>query len=67
MTVVYAESRGEYVIVTRQISTSSERHPNSDYGVSRSFDFAVSKTQVGRDYWKTRSVKYFLYKMKNNL
>ena len=30
--VVDAESRGEYVIVARQISTSSERHPNSDYG-----------------------------------
>ena len=62
-----AESRGEYVTVARQISTSSERHPNSYYRVSGSFAFAVSKTQGGRTYWKTRSVKYFLYKMKNNL
>ena len=32
-----------------------ERLPNSDFGVSRSFAFAVSKTQGRRNYWKTRS------------
>jgi len=37
------------------------------YGVSRSFAFAVSKTQGRRNYWKTRRVKYFLDKVKNNL
>ena len=43
--VVDAESWGEYVIGARQISTLSKRYPNSDYGVSRSFAFVVSKTQ----------------------
>ena len=36
--------------LARQSSTSSKRHPNSDYGVSRSFAFAASKTQGRRNY-----------------
>ena len=57
----------EYITVARQISTVSKRHPNSDYGVSRSFTFAASKTQGRRNYWKTKNVEYFLDKVKNNL
>ena len=65
--MVDTESWGEYVAVVRQISTLSKRHPNSDYGVSRSFAFAAGKTQGRRNYWKTRNVKYFLDNVKNNL
>ena len=67
LAVVDAESWGEYITVARQISTVSKRHPNSDYGVSRSFTFAASKTQGRHNYWKTKNVKYFLDKVKNNL
>ena len=69
LAVVDAESWGKYITVARQTSTStvSKRHPNSDYGVSRSFTFAASKTQGRRNYWKTKNVKYFLDKVKNNL
>ena len=41
-TVGDAESWGEYVTVARQISTSSKRRPNNDYGISRPFAFAVN-------------------------
>ena len=67
LAVVDVESWGEYITVARQISTVSKRHPNSDYGVSRSFTSAASKTQGRRNYWKTKNVKYFLDKVKNNL
>ena len=56
LAVVDAESWGEYITVARQISTVSKRHPNSDYGVSRSFTSAASKTQGRRNYWKTKNV-----------
>ena len=39
--VVDAESWGQYVTVTRQISTLSKLGPNSDYGVSCSNAFAI--------------------------
>jgi len=61
---VDAESWGESVTVTRQISILNKPYPNSDYGVSPSFAFAVSKTQGRRNYWKTRSVKCFFDKLK---
>ena len=35
--------------------------------LSSSFAFAVSKTLGRRNYFKTRSVKYFLDKVRNNL
>ena len=38
------KSWGESVTVTRQISILNKRYPNSGYGVSPSFAFAVSKT-----------------------
>ena len=41
---VDAKSWGESVTVTRQISILNKRYPNSGYGVSPSFAFAVSKT-----------------------
>ena len=43
---------------------ASKQLPN---GVSREFAFAVSKTQGRRNNWKTRSVKYFLDEVRNNL
>ena len=64
---VDAQCWGESVTVTRQISILNKRYPNSGYGVSRSFAFAVSKTQGRRNYWKTRSVKCFFDKLKNNI
>ena len=67
LAVVDVESWREYITVARQISAVSKRHPNSDYGVSRSFTSAASKTQGRRNYWKTKNVKYFLDKVKNNL
>ena len=57
---------GEYTIA-HQISPLSKGHPNSDYWVSCSFAFTVSKTQERRNYWKTKSIKYFLDIVKNNL
>ena len=62
----WIRSLGEYVTIARRISPLSKRRRNSAYGFSPSFTFAVSKTQGRRNYWKTRSVKYFLDKMKNN-
>ena len=54
---LYYGSCGRGLLVrARQISTLSKRRPNSDYGVSRSLAFAVSKTQKSCNYWKTRSV-----------
>ena len=42
--VMDIESWGEYAAVAHQISTLSKLYPNSyNYGVSRSFAFAVSK------------------------
>ena len=41
---VDAKSWGDPVTVTRQISILNKRYPNSGYGVSPSFAFAVSKT-----------------------
>ena len=42
--VMDIESWGEYTAVAHQISTLSKLYPNSyNYGVSRSFAFAVSK------------------------
>ena len=67
MAVMDLESWGEYDTVTSQISTLNKRCPNSDYEVSGSFAFALSKVQGRRYYWKTGSVKYFLDKVKNNL
>ena len=43
MEVTDIESWGEYAAVAHQISTLSKLYPNSNYGVSRSFAFAVSK------------------------
>ena len=40
------------------------RHPNSEYGVFRSFAFAVSKTQGRRTYGKTESSNTLLIKWK---
>ena len=40
------------------------RHPNSEYGVFRSFAFAVSKTQGRRNYGKTESSNTLLIKWK---
>ena len=37
------ESWGEYITVALQISALSKQRSNSEYGVSRSFAFAVSK------------------------
>ena len=65
--VLDAESWGEYFTVACQISTLSRRHPNSDYGVSRSLAFAGGKTQGRSNNWKTRNVKYLLDKAKNSL
>ena len=59
MVVVDAESWGEYI-------TLSKRQPNSDHGVSLSFAFAVNKMQGRCNHWKTRSIKNFLDKVKNN-
>ena len=67
MAVMDLESWGEYDTVACQISTLNKGCPNSDYEVSCSFAFAVSKMQGRRYYWKTGSVKYFLDKVKNNL
>ena len=64
---VDAESWGESVTVTRKISILNKRYPNSGYEVSPSFAFAVSKRQGRRNYWKTRSVKCFFDKVKNNI
>ena len=41
--VMDIESWGEYATVAHQISTLRKLYPNSNYGVSRSFAFAVSK------------------------
>ena len=41
---VNAKIWGESVTVTHQISILNKRYPNSGYGVSPSFAFAVSKT-----------------------
>ena len=41
--VIDIESRGEYATVAHQISTLSKLYPNSNYGVSCSFAFAVNK------------------------
>ena len=65
--VMDVESWGEYVTLACQISTLNKRCPNSDYEVSCSYAFAVSKKQGRHYYWKTGSVKYFLDKVKNNL
>ena len=67
MAVMDVESWGEYVTLASQISTLNKRCPNSDYEVSCSYAFAVSKKQGRHYYWKTGSVKYFLDKVKNNL
>ena len=56
--VMDIESWGEYAAVAHQISTLSKLYPNSyNYGVSRSFAFAVSKRQGRSNNQKTRSVK----------
>ena len=67
MAVMDLESWGEYFTVACQISTLNMQCPNSDYEVSCSFAFAVSKMQGRLYYWKTGSIKYFLDKVKNNL
>ena len=41
--VIKIESWGEHAAIAHQISTLSKLYPNSNYGVSRSFAFAVSK------------------------
>lgn len=41
--VMDIESWGGYAAVAHQISTLSKLYPNSNYGVSHSFAFAVSK------------------------
>ena len=43
--VVDGDSRGEYVTVAHKILTLSNRCPNIDYRISRSFAFALSETQ----------------------
>lgn len=45
---VDAKSWGEYVAISRQISIVNKRYPNTDYGVSLSFAFAICKTQGSR-------------------
>ena len=52
----YGSCGREILVRARQMSALSKRRPNSDYGVSRSHAFAVSKTQKSCNYWKTRSV-----------
>ena len=63
--VMDIESWGEYAAVAHQISTLSKLYPNSyNYGVSRSFAFAVSKTQKRRDCGKPEGSNTLLIKWK---